>query len=462
MGSSDQDSGKKHRLHQLFEKYVDAVRTKLRRLGLEGPDLEDMVQTVYAVAGRRVAKIPKDDEGSRRWLLDAARKHAANWHRLYRHTYETFDFEAIDRATSEPDDPEQYLELRDLVRRTGMRLDPVDREILLRHDLDGESLQEIARWLGLTKSGAHVRLTQARDRFATAFDQVQRKPDRSRGLFLLPALFIDMVRGVCGSWLELLRMPLRWGHFDRLGSLLRSPLQRAQMLSGPVAAVVLAAACPPEEPATPRVLVAVTAQTQVQPVESVVVSLAPPPPPPSAAPPPPRTSATWRRRVAPIQEQKLPPPPPPSVIEEAQPAEQTTEKAPEPVPAEPTPTPTPKPKPKNPYESMEDLAIAHYAMACFHYGNYDAALAWIQFHEIRFPNSQLRHDLRTLARMVAAAPRTYQGSHGKLPRRYEPKLYVQSKRKGMPPPANDVSAPSKASASDAGTDASADAAPDAP
>ena len=410
-----------------------------------------MVQTVYAVANRRVATIPKDDEGSRRWLLDAARKHAANWHRLYRHTYETFDFEAIDRATSEPENPETYLELRDLVRRTGMRLDPVDREILLRHDLDGESLQEIARWLGLTKSGAHVRLTQARDRFATAFEHVQRKPDKSRGLLLLPALFVDMVRGVCSSWLELLHAPSRWRYFDRLGSLFSSPLQRAQMLSGPVAAVVLAASCPPEEPAAPRVLVAVTAQAKPpSPVESMLVSLAPPPPQPSAAPPPPpRASATGRRRVAPIQKQQLPPPPPPEVVEKAVPPEKTPEKPPEPLPVEP------KPKPRNPYESMEDLAIAHYALACFHYRNFDAALAWIQYHENRFPNSQLRSELRTLARMIAALPQSYHGSHGKLPRRYEPKLYVPSKSKGMPPASN-VSAHSKANGSDAGADASTD------
>jgi RNA polymerase sigma-70 factor, ECF subfamily len=161
-------------VHDLYVKYAEAVRAKLRRRGIEGVDLDELVQDVFCIAARRHKKIPKDNEGARRWLLDTARKHSANWHRLYRHIYETFDNEQIKRVPAPPEDTEGYLMVRDLVRQTMLRLDPIDREILARHDIDGESLQEISRWLGMTKSGAHVRLQGARERLRSQIERLGR------------------------------------------------------------------------------------------------------------------------------------------------------------------------------------------------------------------------------------------------------------------------------------------------
>jgi RNA polymerase sigma-70 factor, ECF subfamily len=164
-------------LEVLYLKYADAVRAKLRRRGIEGVDLDELVQDVFCIAARRYKKIPKDDEGARRWLLDTARKHSANWHRLYRHTYEQFGQEAeeaIRNTSAEPEDPAAYFIRRDLVRRALSKIRPEDADILARHDLDGESLQELARWLGITKSGAHVRLQGARERLRLQVDRLSR------------------------------------------------------------------------------------------------------------------------------------------------------------------------------------------------------------------------------------------------------------------------------------------------
>ncbi|UQA63222.1 sigma factor [Polyangium aurulentum] len=115
----------------LYKAHAAAVLAKLRRLGIEEPALEDLLQDVFVVAWRRHAKIPKDAAGARRWLLDSARKHAANFHRLYRHKYEELNPDAIEAARAEPADPEAHAELSNLVRSALRELASEDAELLL-------------------------------------------------------------------------------------------------------------------------------------------------------------------------------------------------------------------------------------------------------------------------------------------------------------------------------------------
>jgi RNA polymerase sigma-70 factor (ECF subfamily) len=148
----------------LYKAHAAAVLAKLRRLGIEESALHDLLQDVFVVAWRRQAKIPKDAAGARRWLFDSARKHAANFHRLHRHKYEEFNPDAIEAAVAEPEDPEAHAELANLVWSALREFACEDAELLWRHEVVGESLTELAAWLGLTKSGAHVRLERAKER----------------------------------------------------------------------------------------------------------------------------------------------------------------------------------------------------------------------------------------------------------------------------------------------------------
>ncbi|UQA60402.1 RNA polymerase sigma factor [Polyangium aurulentum] len=154
------------RVGPLFREHRKAVSSILRRLGVAAVDVDDLVQNVFVVAQRRIAKLPKDAEGARHWLLATARKHAANWHRLYRHKYEVLGWDELEmEVAAEPADPEAHLALRDGVWRALEELDESERRILILYHLDGESLAELGKRLGLTKSGAHVRLQAAEDRF---------------------------------------------------------------------------------------------------------------------------------------------------------------------------------------------------------------------------------------------------------------------------------------------------------
>jgi RNA polymerase sigma-70 factor, ECF subfamily len=148
---------------ELYVAHASAVRDKLRTLGLDNPDLEDLLQDTFMVAARKRAKLPKNGKRAKAWLVVTARKLAANWRRLQRHSFETFGLaEVIDRAAAEPEDPEGAYIARDLVQYALRRLSAEDRDILVSHGVGGRSVADLAAQLGMTKSGAYVRLQRAR------------------------------------------------------------------------------------------------------------------------------------------------------------------------------------------------------------------------------------------------------------------------------------------------------------
>jgi RNA polymerase sigma factor (sigma-70 family) len=148
----------------LYAEHATAVRTTLRRRGVPEDELGDFVHAVFSIAQARHERVPKNKSGARRWLLDVARKVSANWHRLYQHFYEVLEPEAIADAIAEPEDMEGHLEMCLDIHTALGRLAPEDQELLWRHAVDGESLQELAPWLGLSKSGVHVRLVEVKQR----------------------------------------------------------------------------------------------------------------------------------------------------------------------------------------------------------------------------------------------------------------------------------------------------------
>src|SRR5690348_6306235 len=115
MGASVGASSREHAAHQrrvrgqqrvrmLYEKHQDAVRARLRVAGIQGADLDELFQAVFSVVCRRLSIVPLDDEEAKYWLLDVARKQAANFRRLYRHIYEVVSTEIVEAAPEDPDE----------------------------------------------------------------------------------------------------------------------------------------------------------------------------------------------------------------------------------------------------------------------------------------------------------------------------------------------------------------------
>ncbi|MDI1479868.1 sigma-70 family RNA polymerase sigma factor [Polyangium sp. y55x31] len=202
----------KPRVQVLYELFLGEVRERLGSLGLYGDDLDELVQIVFTVANRRAAVIPRNDETARRWLMEVARKQVSNYRKLYRHAYEVLDPEAIADAVAEPQDPEQYHATIALVQAATRLMPAEEREILLRHDVEGETLHEIAKWLGLKKSGAHVRVQQARARFVEKLALVEaQKKGRRRKRRFVPAWFAGLLVGAWRWLVEKRRQIARLG-----------------------------------------------------------------------------------------------------------------------------------------------------------------------------------------------------------------------------------------------------------
>lgn len=153
---------------RLYEENAGAVRRTLKQCGVSSADVEDLLQAVFFVAFRRRNIMPVATRAARHWLVALARRCAANWRKLERrHGCEVLDARAIDTARAMPEDPEAHAEQVDALRVALGWLDARDRELLVWAFVEGETLREIGRRIGLRKSGAEVRVAGARKRLTS-------------------------------------------------------------------------------------------------------------------------------------------------------------------------------------------------------------------------------------------------------------------------------------------------------
>jgi RNA polymerase sigma factor (sigma-70 family) len=73
---------------------------------------------------------------------------------------------AINEVRAAPDDPEEAAALRDALRVAIAAMAEEDLEILVWYGIDEETLEEIGQRLGISRSGAHARLSKARRQLA--------------------------------------------------------------------------------------------------------------------------------------------------------------------------------------------------------------------------------------------------------------------------------------------------------
>ncbi|MDC3984505.1 sigma-70 family RNA polymerase sigma factor [Polyangium jinanense] len=137
------------------------IRAKLQWLGFSGQTLEDLHQEVFVIAIRHAEEL-RDD--ARAWLVKVARGVVVNYRRRRR---EVLDGEAGIHKLSTGADPE----VREIVRRGLDALGEVERQFLVRYDLYGETIAEIARDFGMTAERAYARVRAARKRLRRAIEE---------------------------------------------------------------------------------------------------------------------------------------------------------------------------------------------------------------------------------------------------------------------------------------------------
>lgn len=160
-------------LGALVDRYQDSVLRFARSLVRTDAEAEDVLQETFLAALRGAAGY-RGDGSVRGWLLTIAR-HAAYKRRRKEAAYESEDGHDLERLGEQagfgelspsPLEALAQEEARQRVRAALMRLDPIDREVLLLRDIEGLDGAETAAALGLGLAAMKSRLHRARLRMA--------------------------------------------------------------------------------------------------------------------------------------------------------------------------------------------------------------------------------------------------------------------------------------------------------
>ena len=154
-----------------FADELDYVYRTLRRYGVDATDAEDLAQEVFIVAWRRRA----DFDGTRPlrpWLAGIAFKVAYQHHRRRPPEVADGTVNDVERMPTVELDPET-IDARALVLRVLANLPERHRAVLIVHELDGASVDDIAALWGVPRFTLYTRLRRARTAFAREVARLQ-------------------------------------------------------------------------------------------------------------------------------------------------------------------------------------------------------------------------------------------------------------------------------------------------
>lgn len=148
------------RLAALFDAHHRRLYIVARRLSADAEDARDLVQEAFLRAARTLSSVPRGASAEEAWLvrvlINLARdrwRRAANRRRL----------DAAAHATAPaPVDPEAPFVARSVVWDALNSLSPRRRAVLVLHELEGQSVAEISRLLGVTSVTVRWHLSKGR------------------------------------------------------------------------------------------------------------------------------------------------------------------------------------------------------------------------------------------------------------------------------------------------------------
>jgi RNA polymerase sigma-70 factor (ECF subfamily) len=142
----------------LYRRHSPAVYGLLcRLLGPYRPEANDLLQETWIRATARLTSF-RGDAQLRTWLMGVALNCYREWRRRH-DRYSTVDVETLDLGTDAPDDRD-----RD-IRRVLAAMPDAFREVLVLHDVEGYTHDEIARLVGIEPGTSKSRLSRARQLF---------------------------------------------------------------------------------------------------------------------------------------------------------------------------------------------------------------------------------------------------------------------------------------------------------
>lgn len=159
----------------LWREFAAPLRGFLRARTASDADAEDLLQDVFVRIQKRLPTL-HDTSKIQGWVYRIARNAVIDHYRT-RREHVPIDFEM------ETEDPagEALVDLRPSLRRFIAELPLAYREPLVRHEFQGESIEEVAAALGLTLTAAKSRVRRARLMLRTMLDRCCRFEFDRRG-----------------------------------------------------------------------------------------------------------------------------------------------------------------------------------------------------------------------------------------------------------------------------------------
>ena len=154
---------------KLFDRHLGYVCHSLRRLGVREADLADKAQDAFVVVHRKLGEFDSS-RPIRPWLFGICFRVASDYRCLARHRREVST--DTGRQFGRPGFGDE-IATRDLVVRALGEIDLDRRAVLIMHDIEGHSMEEIGSTLGLAVGTGYTRLRIARRDFSLAVRRLQ-------------------------------------------------------------------------------------------------------------------------------------------------------------------------------------------------------------------------------------------------------------------------------------------------
>jgi RNA polymerase sigma-70 factor (ECF subfamily) len=162
----------------VYREHAQTVARWARQLGGSSIDVEDVVQEVFEVVGRRLPGF-RGDARLTSWLFEITRKTTANHRRRQRWRFwQPAASQTLDRVSSESRDPLAELERRQMAELFYAALDRLPdryRTVLVLYEIDGLSTQAIAELCQRTLSTVKVQLHRARELFIARYQHILKR-----------------------------------------------------------------------------------------------------------------------------------------------------------------------------------------------------------------------------------------------------------------------------------------------
>lgn len=158
---------------ETYDRELNYLYGTLQRLGARPADIEDLLQEVFVVLHSNWPTLDTS-HSLRPWLFGVAFRVVRTHRRRRAREMPHGELDPEDGAL-DPEVRVQDQQSLDLLSNALQRIPAARRQVIIKHDLEGMPVLDIARELSITKFGVYARLYKARKELASAIRRLHKE-----------------------------------------------------------------------------------------------------------------------------------------------------------------------------------------------------------------------------------------------------------------------------------------------